>query len=107
FFSRRRRHTRSKRDWSSDVCSSDLQQLNEVQKDEFFEVLRNSFPPALLELCLFDGEEISKLTNGNILSRYLKDLSTKLFNLDLRSEDRRVGKYYRSMMSRRHWIRTN
>src|SRR5699024_12199033 len=23
-FSRRRRHTRSKRDWSSDVCSSDL-----------------------------------------------------------------------------------
>src|SRR5699024_12087638 len=24
FFSRRRRHTRSKRDWSSDVCSSDL-----------------------------------------------------------------------------------
>src|SRR5207249_8895546 len=25
FFSSRRRHTRSKRDWSSDVCSSDLQ----------------------------------------------------------------------------------
>src|SRR5699024_11687010 len=24
FFSNRRRHTRSKRDWSSDVCSSDL-----------------------------------------------------------------------------------
>src|SRR5699024_375511 len=28
FFSSRRRHTRSKRDWSSDVCSSDLQQHN-------------------------------------------------------------------------------
>src|SRR5438067_10186167 len=27
FFSSRRRHTRSKRDWSSDVCSSDLQLL--------------------------------------------------------------------------------
>src|SRR5437868_12688392 len=27
FFSSRRRHTRSKRDWSSDVCSSDLQFL--------------------------------------------------------------------------------
>src|SRR5699024_11918537 len=25
FFASRRRHTRSKRDWSSDVCSSDLQ----------------------------------------------------------------------------------
>src|SRR5699024_12191023 len=27
FFSSRRRHTRSKRDWSSDVCSSDLMYL--------------------------------------------------------------------------------
>src|SRR5690606_39368499 len=28
FFSSRRRHTRFARDWSSDVCSSDLQHLN-------------------------------------------------------------------------------
>src|SRR5207249_6983078 len=28
FFSSRRRHTRSKRDWSSDVCSSDLGSRN-------------------------------------------------------------------------------
>src|SRR5699024_11897496 len=28
FFSSRRRHTRSKRDWSSDVCSSDLLYLD-------------------------------------------------------------------------------
>src|SRR5699024_11317569 len=28
FFSSRRRHTRSKRDWSSDVCSSDLRWWN-------------------------------------------------------------------------------
>src|SRR5207249_11119773 len=27
FFSSRRRHTRSKRDWSSDVCSSDLEDM--------------------------------------------------------------------------------
>src|SRR5690349_25172112 len=27
FFSSRRRHTRSLRDWSSDVCSSDLEQM--------------------------------------------------------------------------------
>src|SRR5699024_11801448 len=26
----RRRHTRSKRDWSSDVCSSDLHHLSEI-----------------------------------------------------------------------------
>src|SRR6266536_5288451 len=33
FFSSRRRHTRSTRDWSSDVCSSDL--------DEVFELFLN------------------------------------------------------------------
>src|SRR5690349_24450875 len=30
FFSSRRRHTRSLRDWSSDVCSSDLGEAREV-----------------------------------------------------------------------------
>src|SRR6266496_4115112 len=30
FFSSRRRHTRSLRDWSSDVCSSDLGPLKQV-----------------------------------------------------------------------------
>src|SRR5699024_6181047 len=33
FFSSRRRHTRSKRDWSSDVCSSDLFQKAAVDAD--------------------------------------------------------------------------
>src|SRR5699024_10844230 len=33
FFSSRRRHTRSKRDWSSDVCSSDLvAEMNSVNR---------------------------------------------------------------------------
>src|SRR5690606_2683445 len=30
FFSSRRRHTRFSRDWSSDVCSSDLMQTQEI-----------------------------------------------------------------------------
>src|SRR3989449_10282338 len=30
FFSSRRRHTRCSRDWSSDVCSSDLEKLKEL-----------------------------------------------------------------------------
>src|SRR5699024_3908517 len=36
FFSSRRRHTRSKRDWSSDVCSSDLNpsHLHQLTADE-------------------------------------------------------------------------
>src|SRR5207249_11895256 len=32
FFSSRRRHTRSKRDWSSDVCSSDLIEFRHFRK---------------------------------------------------------------------------
>src|SRR5207249_5303392 len=32
FFSSRRRHTRSKRDWSSDVCSSDLARASPLRE---------------------------------------------------------------------------
>src|SRR5699024_9314537 len=49
FFSSRRQHTRSKRDWSSDVCSSDLKIDDDIYKykdiekipDEDFLTLRN------------------------------------------------------------------
>src|SRR5699024_11697860 len=34
FFSSRRRHTRSKRDWSSDVCSSDLKYVKKAPKTD-------------------------------------------------------------------------
>lgn len=57
--------------------------LNEVEKDQFFSHLRTSFPPSLLELCFFDGEEIAHLTDEDNLSHYLKVLSSKIFNLDL------------------------
>src|SRR5690625_1869176 len=40
FFSSRRRHTRWPRDWSSDVCSSDLHVLGRVGGDEFLIMLR-------------------------------------------------------------------
>src|SRR5699024_11687107 len=36
FFSSRRRHTRSKRDWSSDVCSSDLKLLELLFEESWF-----------------------------------------------------------------------
>ncbi|MFP3490346.1 DNA sulfur modification protein DndD, partial [Staphylococcus sp. SIMBA_130] len=40
-------------------------------------------PPQLFDLCLFDGEEISRIINENLLSSYLKSASKVLFNLDL------------------------
>src|SRR5206468_6694494 len=41
FFSSRRRHTRSDRDWSSDVCSSDLLRdaLARVAEDNFYALI--------------------------------------------------------------------
>src|SRR2546429_1298185 len=41
FFSSRRRHTRCSRDWSSDVCSSDLFFLPIDRFNECFEELNN------------------------------------------------------------------
>src|SRR5699024_12213214 len=38
FFSSRRRHTRSKRDWSSDVCSSDLQIVSSGPDSEWEQI---------------------------------------------------------------------
>src|SRR5690349_22776936 len=35
FFSSRRRHTRSLRDWSSDVCSSDLEAFGHLSEADF------------------------------------------------------------------------
>src|SRR6266496_652488 len=35
FFSSRRRHTRSLRDWSSDVCSSDLDRARDARDEAF------------------------------------------------------------------------
>lgn len=57
--------------------------LSDAEKDIFESKLREHFPPKLFDLCLFDGEEISKIINENKLSSYLKELSTVIFNLDL------------------------
>src|SRR2546428_10032866 len=45
FFSSRRRHTRSDRDWSSDVCSSDLEALRAI--DELKNLASKTYVPAL------------------------------------------------------------
>src|SRR5699024_2042154 len=48
FFSSRRRHTRSKRDWSSDVCSSDLKTCEQFYRNfGLYEKSPNSFLPGL------------------------------------------------------------
>src|SRR5207253_4256624 len=61
FFSSRRRHTRWPRDWSSDVCSSDLGASGMRKQELIFQILRAQtekngliFSEGVLE-CLPDG----------------------------------------------------
>ncbi|HEY0826851.1 MAG TPA: DNA sulfur modification protein DndD [Bacilli bacterium] len=57
--------------------------LKELETDEFQSKIRTGFPPQLLELCLFDGETISKVINNDLISSYLKETANVMFNLDL------------------------
>src|SRR5690554_2559877 len=59
FFSSRRRHTRCGRDWSSDVCSSDL------ERERLFKVPRSSWAD-------YDAKLISK--GGGVYPRTLKSI---------------------------------
>src|SRR5690606_17331535 len=52
FFSSRRRHTRFSRDWSSDVCSSDLGHLKNMQTKAWYAAAVVSWGIALFEYLL-------------------------------------------------------
>src|SRR5699024_11225200 len=57
FFSSRRRHTRSKRDWSSDVCSSDLTiTLYDYIQSELIKKGLNEFVDSEGELVIFEED---------------------------------------------------
>src|SRR5699024_12764329 len=56
FFSSRRRHTRSKRDWSSDVCSSDLKKDHKFMKKKLKQ-LEIDYTPYLELFELADDEK--------------------------------------------------
>src|SRR2546422_5400194 len=94
FFSSRRRHTRCSRDWSSDVCSSDL---NARFGDEFAVfvagiILTSPMNPRKLSLALDVNEpRMLCLTHADQLAAPAR-----------RSEERRVGKECRSRWSPYH-----
>src|SRR5687768_18455506 len=86
FFSSRRRHTRCSRDWSSDVCSSDLDSVSAVSNSDGFFVLRAS--------ALKDG-----VVHGHLrVSAPPPHASYTVPVISLRSEERRVGKEGRSRL---------
>src|SRR5260370_28975636 len=86
FFSSRRRHTRFKCDWSSDVCSSDLVKRQSCDVD------------------FMDESDIAALTlhwqGGEIMTMPVEWFE-KAYEL-IRSEERRVGKECRSRWSPYH-----
>src|SRR5699024_11726170 len=84
FFSSRRRHTRSKRDWSSDVCSSDL--LRGISCTVTLQEI--PFPINLLPA----GPDLPL----SILGMQPLSIGGLLPAVFCRSEERRVGKECRS-----------
>src|SRR5690606_39733625 len=79
FFSSRRRHTRFSRDWSSDVCSSDLTPKNS----------------SIILLCC--GDICHRLGLRQLTQ--IMSYSYYLLKNNKRSEERRVGKECRSRWS--------
>src|SRR5438874_9090875 len=83
FFSSRRRHTSSLRDWSSDVCSSDLAAVDVATDPD-------------------EGGVISPGGVGYDINCGVRLIRSNLFFDDVRSEERRVGKECRSRWSPYH-----
>src|SRR5256885_10732700 len=94
FFSSRRRHTRLQGDWSSDVCSSDLvahedhagRDPNGPEAEHI--ALRRRTLPRDGAVRGVEGEDVRRPGEGG--------------GVDLRSEERRVGKECRSRWSPYH-----
>src|SRR5699024_11944795 len=85
FFSSRRRHTRSKRDWSSDVCSSDLDHAVFMLAVQLFRPLDGAAHP------------LAPLGEHDLRPERRKQLAALH-----RSEERRVGKECRSRWAQQH-----
>src|SRR5690349_22910838 len=83
FFSSRRRHTRSLRDWSSDVCSSDL--IDHFDAPLYCEVRKHyGFVWFEMQHSTMSWDEVAKMIAA------------------CRSEERRVGKECRSRWAPDH-----
>src|SRR5258707_11845210 len=94
FFSSRRRHTRYWRDWSSDVCSSDLRSPT-----------ISCATPARLTCCILPGKHFGPTELYLLRTRgFLDTRSARCFarGYSPRSEERRVGKECRSRWSPYH-----
>src|SRR5699024_12220535 len=95
-FSSRRRHTRSKRDWSSDVCSSDLHG-NNAEK-----ILVYKYPP--ISTLPFSSQSGTDVHDDDMVAARAGSVEAPCMTTSPnivskptfpRSEERRVGKEWR------------
>src|SRR2546429_1867892 len=94
FFSSRRRHTRCSRDWSSDVCSSDLllERFAISLVGDFVGMIQRVLHASVFLNQLGRAFFADALRAGNVVHRVAEQ----------RSEERRVGKECRSRWSPYH-----
>src|SRR5438067_7300530 len=85
FFSSRRRHTRSKRDWSSDVCSSDLVDHRDALGFGVV-ILPYHHPVRVAERVAM----VDHMSGGRV--EFGTGRSAPYEQIGMRSEERRVGK---------------
>src|SRR5207249_9762128 len=92
-----RRHTRSKRDWSSDVCSSDLESYRLHFASDFesaWSNVKENSPNAIILTIAVDeqnfGEALGWLETMKNIAPVL--VLSPAEDLRFRSEERRVGK---------------
>src|SRR5207302_2541099 len=90
FFSSRRRHTRFSRDWSSDVCSSDLELAGRFGRVQEYLIFRADVDYSCRRKVWSNNTPVGIEESA----RALTERSANAINLllCLRSEERRVGK---------------
>src|SRR5256885_5024796 len=94
FFSSRRRHTRLQGDWSSDVCSSDLPDLNGIDM--------GSVGPVFIQYTVTEADLQNLGPVPGAIPKKAKLKALPYRDVGERSEERRVGKECRSRWSPYH-----
>src|SRR5206468_7703001 len=101
----RRRHTRSDRDWSSDVCSSDLVGTISANGDEpIGNMIAEAMEKVGKEGVITVEEAKAMETTLDVVEgmQFDRGYLSPYFVTDARSEERRVGKECRSRWSPYH-----
>src|SRR5690606_40841262 len=90
FFSSRRRHTRFSRDWSSDVCSSDLYEVWAHPLESCWIIASDQSAQQIRD----DLASVMDADDGLLVTRLQNEAAWRMldYEKDNRSEERRVGK---------------